>query len=191
MKSHNTISSMIFLSCLAFLLISCGLSPQVPAEPTKEAAVTPTSVPAATATSTIFNYSDHPFNGLSNCGDLRLSDLKGSNVMLVLFSVRCSHCQDEAQHLTKIQRDYKSQGLEIIVLEVSGADRETLRAFARDYHLTMPVCADPDQEFSSRMGIKAVPTSLFFTSDGVLSQSKIGFKDETDLRQTIDQFLTE
>jgi peroxiredoxin len=77
---------------------------------------------------------------------LKLSDLKGSVVLLEFFQTECTNCQDAAPKLESLYKRYKNAGLMVVgvsfdkLTAASAAERaQAIGPFVKQYGLTFPV----------------------------------------------------
>src|SRR5437899_11792143 len=78
----------------------------------------------------------------------KLADYKGKVVVLDFYATWCEPCRAETPRLVQLQEQYQPQGLQVIGLNVGGAnDRDQVPAFAREFGIQYPL-AFPDDEFT-------------------------------------------
>src|SRR3982750_4466251 len=78
----------------------------------------------------------------------KLSDYKGKVVVLDFYATWCQPCRAETPHLVQLQNKYAAQGLQIIGLNVGGADdREEVPSYAREFGIQYQL-AFPDDELA-------------------------------------------
>jgi thiol-disulfide isomerase/thioredoxin len=70
---------------------------------------------------------------------LRLSDYKGKVVLLNFWATWCAPCRAEMPDLTKWQREYKSQGLQIIGITYPPVEVAEAREFLKSIEVSYPV----------------------------------------------------
>ncbi|NOT60491.1 MAG: TlpA family protein disulfide reductase [Acidobacteria bacterium] len=87
---------------------------------------------------------------------IRLSDYRGSVVLLNFWATWCAPCLAEIPDLTKWQRDYRRQGLRIIGITYPPQELAEVRRFSRTHKLNYPVALGAQQ------------TKELFTSDETL-----------------------
>ncbi|NSW51042.1 MAG: TlpA family protein disulfide reductase [Anaerolineae bacterium] len=116
------------------------------------------------------------------------SEFEGKPLLLIFFSIHCGHCHNEAQHLEELNELY-SDRINLLALEVSGAETEEVQQFAEEYGLTFPVRQDTSLELTRAAGITGVPTNLLVDSDGTLYNSLRGYRSQEDFITAIDAFL--
>jgi thiol-disulfide isomerase/thioredoxin len=70
---------------------------------------------------------------------VRLSDFKGKVVLLNFWATWCVPCAAEIPELVKWQKDYKSEGLQVIGVAYPPASATKVRRFARQNKINYPV----------------------------------------------------
>lgn len=106
---------------------------------------------------------------------LRLSDLRGRPVILNLWASWCAPCRAEMPALERVHREFTPSGL--IVLGVNAAnqdDRAAALDFIREQALTFPILFDSSGEASDRYAVRALPTTFFINSEGIIRDVVVG-----------------
>src|SRR5438309_11910371 len=81
----------------------------------------------------------------------KLSDYKGKVVVLDFYATWCEPCRAETPGLVQLQKQYQQQGLQIVGLNVGGADdRDQVTAFAKEFGSEYPL-GFPDDEFAGSL----------------------------------------
>lgn len=70
---------------------------------------------------------------------VRLTDFKGKVVLLNFWATWCPPCRAEIPELVKWQKEYRTQGLQIIGVTYPPTDRRKVRGFLRALKVTYPV----------------------------------------------------
>jgi peroxiredoxin Q/BCP len=87
-------------------------------------------------------------------GRFRLADQRGRTVVLLFYP------GDDTKVCTKQLCSYRDawdelEGLDAVIVAISGKDVASKEAFAAKYGLTIPLLADPDRAVAARYGAKA------------------------------------
>lgn len=118
---------------------------------------------------------------LDNKQHATLADYKGKVVVLDFYATWCEPCRAETPRLVQLQAQYQQQGLQVIGLNVGGADdRDQVPAFAREFGIQYPL-AFPDDEFAdSFLGDNQnIPQAFVFDRNGELVKRFIGYSDSS------------
>lgn len=100
---------------------------------------------------------------------VRLSDFKGSPVLLTFGATWCPDCRKEAPILNKLHEEKPEL---VILLVDSKENAEIVQQYAEQMGITHPILLDSDGEVMELYQVFAIPTELFIDKDGVI-QAKI------------------
>ena len=154
------------------------------------------SEPAATATLSQprkgFYAPDFKLTTLSG-ETIQLSSLRGKPVILNIWASWCVPCQAEMPALQKIYTDYKSQGLQVVAVNMTFQDQQTdAAAFVSKNNLTFPVPLDLTGDTGRKYLIQALPSSFFIGSNGIIVDMIVGGPiDEAVFRSQAEFLLKE
>jgi len=97
----------------------------------------------------------------------KLSELRGTPVVINFWASWCTQCKDEARELQAIWAQYKDKGL--LVLGVDYVDTEPeAKAYKAQYGITFPNGPDVGTKISKAYRITGVPETYFIKADGTL-----------------------
>lgn len=123
---------------------------------------------------------------------LRLSDLKGSVVLLNVWATWCIPCRKEIPELQVLHQRYSKQGLRVVGVSVddAGADGD-VADFAIQFGMTYTLLRDADDRVSDLFRTPGVPSSFLIDRDGVVRWRHLGpFKaDDPDFQQVLQHSL--
>lgn len=124
---------------------------------------------------------------------IRLSALKGKVVLVNFYETGCSHCQQEMGDFSRVYRELKPQGVEIvgISLDQDGLmdGSRQVSAVARQYKVTYPLVIGNDTVGDLYGGIDSVPMSFLVDREGRLVRSFPGAIDGAALKKAIAPLL--
>lgn len=96
-------------------------------------------------------------------------------VLLNFWATWCPPCRASFPHLSRLHKEYRGKGLEIVgVTKRFGPkdDQKALAAFARDHKLTYRIQSSPDAV--TNFNIVAFPTFVLIDRKGVVRMVKVG-----------------
>jgi cytochrome c biogenesis protein CcmG, thiol:disulfide interchange protein DsbE len=132
---------------------------------------------------------------LNNLNDeaIRLSDLRGSVVLVNVWATWCPPCRAEMPAMQRVYEEYQAQGFEILAVNASAQDTfANLEPFVAEYGLTFPILLDETGEVTRAYRVLSLPTSFFIGKDGVISEVVVGGPmDEALLRARVETLLKE
>jgi thiol-disulfide isomerase/thioredoxin len=131
---------------------------------------------------------------LANNQRAQLSDYKGKVVLLDFYATWCEPCRAETPHLVQLQKQYAAQGLQIIGLNVGGADdRELVPGYAKEFGIQYPL-AFPDDELADfyLADNQNIPQTFLFDRNGNLIKRFVGYSENSgvELERLVKASLT-
>ena len=105
------------------------------------------------------------------------SEFRGKVLILDFYATWCVPCRDSIPHLVELQKNYESQGLQVIGLNVGGPDDPPkVPAFAKEFGIQYPLAIPDDDLVMFLMGdSNAIPQTFVFDRQGKLTERLIGF----------------
>ena len=118
---------------------------------------------------------------LDNKQRATLADYKGKVVVLDFYATWCEPCRAETPGLVQLQKQYQQQGLQIVGLNVGGADdRDQVPAFAKEFGIPYPLGFPDDEYADSLLGDNQnIPQAFIFDRSGKLVKRFIGYSDSS------------
>ena len=123
-------------------------------------------------------------------GNITLSELQGTLVVLNFWSISCSYCRQQLPYLENVAQQAEGQ-IEVIAVNMADSTA-SVQSFFGDYEPTMIVALDENaevfvnycQNFDNSRGY--IPFTLFIDSEGMVQYRKIGaFASEEALWDTL------
>lgn len=107
--------------------------------------------------------------------EIKLSELKGTKVILNLWATWCPPCKAEMPHM---QDFYEEQNkiVEILAVNLTTSEKniKNIEKFIKDNHVTFPVLLDQEGEIGDRYQAITIPTSYVIDSHGIIRKKIIG-----------------
>jgi thiol-disulfide isomerase/thioredoxin len=96
---------------------------------------------------------------------VRLSDFKGTPVVLNLWATWCAPCVEEMPSLDRLQRDFPAVAVIAVSLDKDGEDK--VRAFLSENGLGhLKIYTDPSMKALAQLGVPGLPATILIASDG-------------------------
>lgn len=120
----------------------------------------------------------------------RLSELRGSVVVLNFWASWCESCKPEARDLETAYKFYKPRG-DVLFLGVDYVDTEPeALAYLEEFQITYPNGPDLRTEISQAFRIRGVPETFVIDQDGTIAHVQIGpFTSLDQILAIIDPLL--
>lgn len=124
--------------------------------------------------------------------NVRLSEFRGSVVLLGFWARWCGDCRQAMQALNEVQAKYQRAGLVILGINIDDTP-EQAAAMAKNLGLTYPVLLDTEKKAVSQFDLKAMPLLLLIDRDGQVRFSHPGFArgQEVKITEQLRQLLNE
>ena len=118
--------------------------------------------------------------------ELRLSDLRGSIVMVDFWSSWCPPCRAEAPVLVEAYERWSKLGVEFVGISIWDTEGE-VRDFIRRQGIEYPNAIDDDGGIAVEFGVKGIPEKFFVNPEGEIVRKVNG----PNTSQSLDEVLTE
>jgi cytochrome c biogenesis protein CcmG, thiol:disulfide interchange protein DsbE len=95
--------------------------------------------------------------------------------------------------MEKVYRSFKSQGLEVLAVNLTNQDSETAAAaFIQELGLTFPISLDRNGEAGALYGLQGLPSSFFIDRKGIIQTVVVGGPmSEALIQSKIEDLLKE
>ncbi len=118
--------------------------------------------------------------------ELRLSDLRGSIVMVDFWSSWCPPCRAEAPVLVEAYERWSKLGVEFVGVSIWD-DEGDVRDFVTRHGIAYPNAIDDDGGIAVEFGVKGIPEKFFVNAEGEIVRKVNG----PNTSQSLDEVLTE
>ncbi len=120
---------------------------------------------------------------------VKLSDFRGSPVLLNFWATWCGPCKLEAPFLDQINASYSSQGLVMLAVDV-GENATTVQNFMTGLNISLPVLLDSNQSVSRTYALTGIPTTLLIDKGGIIQYKRIGaFSDKASIESALKTIM--
>ncbi len=118
---------------------------------------------------------------------VKLSDMKGTPVVLNFWASWCPPCKAEMPEFDEICKEYDGKVVFMMVNLTDGMQetQESAQAFIDSMGYSFPVYFDKDSDAAYKYGIQSIPTTIFINANGDLVAGATGAIDGETLRYGI------
>ncbi|HUO26274.1 MAG TPA: TlpA disulfide reductase family protein [Candidatus Aquilonibacter sp.] len=120
---------------------------------------------------------------------MKLSDFRGKTVLLNFWATWCGPCKIEMPWFVELQKQYGSQGLQIVGVAMDDASKEDIAKFAKDMGVNYPILIGKESVGDEYGGVPALPESFFIDRDGKVVDKIIGLEGKAEIESTIKKTL--
>ncbi len=121
------------------------------------------------------------------------ASLTGKVVVLDVFTVDCSNCQNVVPTLRSVYSKDRSRGLSVVGIHAPETPAERSRTYVEQslarQGIIWPVAIDNDFALWRAYNVQAWPTELFFDRHGTLRKVIVGDSQDRDVRATVESLL--
>src|SRR5580693_8492078 len=143
------------------------------------------SVPRLTQSTVAPDFSLESLDGKT----LRLSDLRGKAVLLNFWATWCGPCKIEMPWFVDLQKQYGSQGLQIVGVAMDDASKEDIGKFAKDMGVNYPILIGKESVGDQYGGVPALPESFLISRDGKIVDKIIGLRGKAEIEDAVKKAL--
>ena len=124
---------------------------------------------------------------------IRLSDFKGSVVLLNFFATWCPGCREEMPSLEEIYQANKNKGFLVLGIAGDPQGKEKLEPFVKEYGLTFPILLDPENQVFRQYYVRGIPVTYLLDKQGRIAGMYLGEADwsSNKAQMLIDHLLQE
>jgi thiol-disulfide isomerase/thioredoxin len=120
---------------------------------------------------------------------MRLSDFRGKAVLLNFWATWCSPCKIEMPWFVDLQKEYGSQGLQIVGVAMDDSSKEDIAKFAKDMGVNYPILIGKEAVGDEYGGVPALPESFLIARDGRIVDRIIGLKGKAEIEDAVKKAL--
>ncbi len=118
--------------------------------------------------------------------ELKLSDLRGSIVMVDFWSSWCPPCRAEAPILVEAYDRWSKLGVEFVGVSIWD-NEDDVRTFVERHGISYPNAIDEDGSIAVEFGVRGIPEKFFVNQEGEIVRKING----PNTAQSLDEVLTQ
>jgi len=124
--------------------------------------------------------------------NVRLSEYRGSVVMINFWASWCGPCRQELPVLDRLFQRYQRAGFVILAVNVE-EDNQKAKNWVQELGLSFPVLFDNGQSVTDGYDVKAMPSSVIIDRDGAIAYRHDGYKpgDEAVYQKKVAELIRE
>ena len=120
---------------------------------------------------------------------VRLSDYKGTVVILDFWATWCPPCRAEIPHFVALYEKYQSKGLAIIGVALDAQGASVVAPFAKENGIQYTLAIGDDKVAQAYGGIRGIPTTFVIDRQGKIVQKYVGYRDPQVFESAIEPLL--
>jgi thiol-disulfide isomerase/thioredoxin len=118
-----------------------------------------------------------------------LSDFRGKTVLLNFWATWCGPCKIEMPWFVDFQKQYGTQGLQIVGVAMDDASKEDIAKFAKDMGVNYPILIGKEAVGDQYGGVPALPETFLIGRDGKIVDKIIGLRGKAEIADSIQEAL--
>lgn len=126
-------------------------------------------------------------------GPVNAGSLADRVVVVDIFTVDCSNCQNVVPTLRELYAKYHARGLSVVGIHAPETPAERARPYVEQsltrQGIVWPVAIDNDFALWRTYNVNAWPTELFFDRHGHLRKTIVGDLQDDEVRATVESLL--
>jgi len=120
---------------------------------------------------------------------VRLSEYRGKAVLLNFWATWCAPCKIEMPWFVDLQKQYASQGLQVIGVAMDDSGEEAIAKFAREMGVNYPVLIGKEAVGDAYGGVEFLPTTFFIDRQGKVVDRVFGLVSHSDIEDDVKKAL--
>jgi thiol-disulfide isomerase/thioredoxin len=120
---------------------------------------------------------------------VRLSDFHGQAVLLNFWATWCGPCKIEMPWFEQMQKQYGSQGLEVIGIAMDDASKKDIAEFASNLGIDYPILLGKESVGEAYGGVQFLPATFYVGRDGKVVDKVFGLKGRSEIEDNIKRAL--
>ena len=127
-----------------------------------------------------------------NLKEVKLSDYKGTPVVLNFWASWCPPCKSELPSFNEMSKKYSKDKVAILMINLTDGQRETMsiaKKYIKDNNYNMQVLFDNKMNAANIYNISAIPRTIFIDKDGYIVKDESGAITKKELESQIKLLL--
>ncbi|MFC1623743.1 TlpA disulfide reductase family protein [Candidatus Omnitrophota bacterium] len=124
-----------------------------------------------------------------NGDEKRLSDFKGSVIVLNFWASWCPPCRAEIPDFIELYDEYKDEGLEIIGIALDQNPDKIIGPFIEENKINYPILLGDGKVDALYGGIVSIPTTFLIDREGGIRKKYRGFTHKRVFEEDIKELL--
>src|SRR6266849_908292 len=120
---------------------------------------------------------------------VRLSDFHGKAVLLNFWATWCQPCKIEMRWFEQLQKQYGSQGLQVIGIAMDGAGKDEIAAFANNLGVDYLILFGKEDVGDAYGGVQFLPATFYIGRDGKVVDTVFGLKGRAEIEDNVKKAL--
>jgi len=120
---------------------------------------------------------------------VRLSDYHGKAVLLNFWATWCAPCKIEMPWFVDLQKQYASQGLQVIGVAMDDSGEATIAKFAKEIGVNYPLLIGKEAVGDAYGGVEFLPTTFIIDRQGKVVHRVFGLVGRSELEDNIKKAL--
>jgi peroxiredoxin len=120
---------------------------------------------------------------------LKLSDLRGKAVVLNFWATWCSPCKAEMPWFVDFQKQYASDGLQIVGVAMDDSATDEIASFAKKMGVNYPVVLGKEAIADQYGGVEFLPTTFYIDRSGNIQNRVFGIVDRQEAEASVKKAL--
>jgi peroxiredoxin len=120
---------------------------------------------------------------------VRLSDYRGKAVLLNFWATWCAPCKIEMPWFVDLQKQYASQGLQVIGVAMDDSGDDAIAKFAKQMAVNYPVLIGKESVGDAYGGVEFLPTTFFIDRQGKVVDRVFGLVSHSDIENDVKKAL--
>ena len=119
---------------------------------------------------------------------VKLSDLRGTNLIINFWATWCPYCVDEMPDLQKLHDKYKDDDFMVIAINVREKESKA-REYLEENNIEIPVLLDSEGTASYNYGANSIPLSVAVNKNGIIVTGKLGMMTYDEMESMYKMIL--